>query len=1643
MSQNATPARPQPHGGPTIKANINMATLNVNGLSAPTSGMNFIQKWSMINATLNEHKLAMLAIQESHLDQDTVDLLRQRFGDKMEIIFSADPDAPRATAGVAFILNKKRIAPRQLSVHELIPGRALFLKIKWHESESTSIVNVYAPTDKLRHPQFWETILNEHSARRLTKPDFMLGDFNITEDPIDRIPVRPDDNQAAITALRDLRLAWDLEDTWRHLNPQGCAYTYRATANGQPICSRLDRIYISKRISPLTFDWKITQSAVPTDHWLVGVKYAPNDAPSIGKGRWTWPLHTLSDEKLLEAVNERSMRLQDDIDHLELNTIERSTSNPQLLWHEYKRDIAAIAKSHTRNSYHKIGSRIKRLEMDRKSLTDNPNFQEDSAMILHEAFLTSELEHLERVKARQRRDVFRARLTDHGEKLGGVWSALSKESKPRDLIYRLKVPNSNPPQYERDSTRMAELSQDFHDGLQKEDIMHFDDPEEHERLLLNAIDAIPASQFLSEPHMTTLNWPVTEAQVSQAIDLGKNKTATGLDGLPYELWKALKMRHESLLSHPHIRSFDLTRTLTKVFADIQTHGVDPNTNFAHAWMCPAFKKKDPTEIGNYRPISILNTDYKLFTKLMALQLNDHAHALIHSDQAGFVPRRSIFNHIRLAKAIINYAEQANDNGSLILLDQEKAYDKIRHDYLWRILEAFHLPRPFINSLKALYEHAYTRVAINGVLSSPFQVYRGVRQGDPLSCPIFNLAIEPLACLLRKSPTLRGFQIPGLTEKLITKVLADDMALFLSLADRFDHVRQILCDWCQVSGAKFNIEKTEIIPIGSVAHRAQVIASRKINPLDQHPFESRIRIAADTEAVRYLGAWLGNKVDESTPWEPVVSNISKALTLWEKAHPSMVGRKLIVQTIIGGYTQFLTKAQGMPDTIVTALTKIIREFVWKEDSSPRIALDLLHCPRENGGLGLLDIKARNEAIEIVWLKSYLNFSPSRPEWAVVTDLILAATASTSTAAVIAARQNPFLQTWNAPVQGSRVKKLNNDIIRMLKTARKYKANLAAIRVSFDLQSQLPVWYHLASISRPITDVASRCLLYNHGNKTVGDMLRTSARLHTPNASPWHLALPGCPCSDCQHDRSLGCSDPHHCASEALLRIHNIFPKLNPLRLGDPHDNLSLTRRRKALNRRERERKGEILFDPSITCKDSLAECFRIFTDPSRLTKLPAQRFYTVGVRTTARTLTVYTDGACFNNGKHNARCGSGVYFGPNDVRNCAFRPPGDLQSNQAAELIAIYKAVSTVPKFIPLRIVTDSLYAINGLTQHLSTWEDNGWIGIKNASLFRLTASVLKQRTAPTTFQWIKGHSDNIGNEEADRLAKEGAIKPTTDTLHLDIQREFDLQGAKLSTITQSLAYQGIRELSPPWVRPTTSKNIRLVRESLAAYHHELETDETIWKGLQNRAIRTRVRQFLFKAMHGTQKIGKFWSRINFYEDRADCSHCNIPETMEHILLHCPAGPADTIWQLAENLWPHTPHLWPPLNLGILLGCGSIHTPLNPLPHAPQIPNDPPQRPRNHKGATRLLQILLSESLHLIWVLRCERAIQAKTHSRIEIRKRWFGAINARLAEDRIIATKIKRDATHLNLIKATWKPALTAHGTPPNTWPFSSEVFSG
>ncbi len=176
---------------------------------------------------------------------------------------------------------------------------------------------------------------------------------------------------------------------------------------------------------------------------------------------------------------------------------------------------------------------------------------------------------------------------------------------------------------------------------------------------------------------------------------------------------------------------------------------------------------------------------------------------------------------------------------------------------------------------------------------------------------------------------------------------------------------------------------------------------------------------------------------------------------------------------------------MPPEIEDVLTKVAREFIWHGCTISKIALEYLYHPVHEGGLNLLNISARNDAIEIMWLKTYLDFSPTCPTWAKITDLIIDASMPQGGNALT--QINCFLQSWNPPQRGPRAEKLDEDITRMLKAAQKHNVNFTAIRLEPHLKAQLPAWYHLDAEERPTNNNATKCLIHKHETRSVADLL----------------------------------------------------------------------------------------------------------------------------------------------------------------------------------------------------------------------------------------------------------------------------------------------------------------------------------------------------------------------------------------------------------------------------------------------------------------------------------------------------------------------------------------------------------------------------
>ncbi len=132
--------------------------------------------------------------------------------------------------------------------------------------------------------------------------------------------------------------------------------------------------------------------------------------------------------------------------------------------------------------------------------------------------------------------------------------------------------------------------------------------------------------------------------------------------------------------------------------------------------------------------------------------------VIHSDQSYCVPRRSIVDNISLIRDALEVSKLLNLDFGLISLDQEKAFDRVEHFYLWKTLEAFGFKQDFIKMVQVLYSEVESVLKINGGLCAPFQVKRGVRQGCALSGMLYSLAIEPLLQQIRGK--INGLHLPN-------------------------------------------------------------------------------------------------------------------------------------------------------------------------------------------------------------------------------------------------------------------------------------------------------------------------------------------------------------------------------------------------------------------------------------------------------------------------------------------------------------------------------------------------------------------------------------------------------------------------------------------------------------------------------------------------------------------------------------------------------------------------------------------------------------------------------------------------------------------------------------------------------------------
>ncbi|KAG0707131.1 hypothetical protein DFH29DRAFT_797434, partial [Suillus ampliporus] len=181
------------------------------------------------------------------------------------------------------------------------------------------------------------------------------------------------------------------------------------------------------------------------------------------------------------------------------------------------------------------------------------------------------------------------------------------------------------------------------------------------------------------------------------------------------------------------------------------------------------------------------------------------------------------------------------------------------------------------------------------------------------------------------------------------------------------------------------------------------------------------------------------------------------------------------------THFLSKAQGMPKSIETAITKKICTFIWNDRKSPPISLARLERPVSEGGLGLLNISARNEAIEITWVQAFMDLSNSRPAWAFIADNIINSLKPDTIKDQ--PEINSLLTSWDPPTRGTKANRLPRHIINLIKTTKKHNVSLAPLKLLESLKNQMPAWYHLGAPQKTYHRTKDKCLKDTHNAMSI--------------------------------------------------------------------------------------------------------------------------------------------------------------------------------------------------------------------------------------------------------------------------------------------------------------------------------------------------------------------------------------------------------------------------------------------------------------------------------------------------------------------------------------------------------------------------------
>ena len=873
-----------------------IVTFNANGLNNTEKRravFNFYRKQADI-----------LCLQETHSTKESEAIWSSEWGGVC--LFAHGTSAAR---GVAILINRK-FYTNVLRSHLDESGRYIIVDVETNECVLT-IINIYAPN--FDSPGFFEAVLSKSNNFKGSK--ILIGDYNLVLDTdLDRRQSTFNHHKAA-EMLKLLAEMYYLDDPWRVTNPDVKRYSWYKMHKGNVIAaSRIDFALVNQGLLG-KIQLSMYFNGVMSDHsaFYMCIQMVEQER---GPGYWKINNSLLRDPEYVTKINAA-------IDE----ALRQESSNSICKWEHLKMDIAKLSRSFANNRAAEqklitaqLQEKVCYMEEDIDSLT----VQERG--ILEESKKELDFMLLEKAKG----CIFRskAQWICEGERNTKYFYSLERarsESKTCQclIVNGEEIVNQN---------RILEEQRRFYKELYSKD----------EHVLFDDQDLpIPKMKVLADTPAASEEF-FSEKEIATAVSQLANNKTPGPDGISIDFYKVFWKR--------------LAPIFTDVCLEIYENSMMPESSRIGVINLIPKKGRDTRLLRNLRPITLLNSDYKIIERLLANRIVPALEYLVDFDQSGFLPGRRISNNIRRLFDLIKYAETNQVESVLCCLDFEKAFDKISTDSILGVLNYYGFSRYIRKWTSILYSGFEAKTQNNGYFSAPFCIEKSVHQGGPNSCYYFILVIELLADIIRQNKNIKG-----LTCKEIIYLLnqyADDMNS--TMLDEETSIQNFFADlerFRTLSGLTVNYEKT-------LLYRLNEDDKTEAKQYTLKP------IKWSTGNFEVLGIKIHREDKQSLDlnYDCLETKVEAILKLWAARNLSLEGKINVINTLIQSlFIYKMAVLPTIPEEKVKKFEMKFEKFLWN-NKRPKIPLKTLQLSREKGGLQLADLKKRDASMKISWIRT---------------------------------------------------------------------------------------------------------------------------------------------------------------------------------------------------------------------------------------------------------------------------------------------------------------------------------------------------------------------------------------------------------------------------------------------------------------------------------------------------------------------------------------------------------------------------------------------------------------------------------------------------------------------------------------------------